>query len=85
MWTIRHGCLTLLHSERPKLYRVLAFLSAIVFKCAPTKGEREYIGFSGMRQPGRLYSPYFMILWVESYLTCLVTSLRQAKELVSCF
>ena len=32
MWT---GLLTLLHSERPKLYTVLAFLSAIVngYKC----------------------------------------------------
>ena len=26
-------CLTLLHSERPKLYAVLAFLSAIGLKC----------------------------------------------------
>ena len=81
----KYGYLTLLHSKRPKLHRVLALLSAIGLKCPPTKGEREYIGFSEMCQRDSLFSPYILIQWVESYQTCLDTSLRQAKELVNFF
>ena len=34
-FTINRICVTLLHSERPKLYTILAFLSAIGLNSAP--------------------------------------------------
>ena len=36
---LTHCCLTLLHSERPKLYTILAFLSAIRLKIIDALGH----------------------------------------------
>ena len=60
--------LTLLHSERPKLYGILAYLSAIALKMIAVSFEAKYIG--GLIHISTVWQQYLSvkgIAWKEGY------------------